>query len=143
MEDIAIHLADEVDDFQVGQAEIKRLSHVQHLRRPIRTTLKTGVSDMRCLSRLHPTAAIAGLPRLAAKQFIAQTEPFKRNWYAGALGFVSPERSEFCVTLRSAQVHGKQLIVYAGAGIVAGSEPQAEWQEIARKSQAMIKLFHT
>lgn len=143
VEDIAIHLADEVDDFQVGQAEIKRLSHVQHLRRPIRTTLKNGVSDMRCLSRLHPTAAIAGLPRLAAKQFIAQTEPFKRNWYAGALGFVSPARSEFCVTLRSAQVHGKQLIIYAGAGIVAGSEPQAEWQEIARKSQAMIKLFHT
>ena len=83
------------------------------------------------------------MPRLAAKQFIAQTEPFKRNWYAGALGFVSPDRREFCVTLRSAQVHGKQLIVYAGAGIVAGSEPQAEWQEIARKSQAMIKLFHT
>ena len=56
---------------------------------------------------------------------------------------MSPERSEFCVTLRSAQVHGNKLIVYAGAGIVAGSEPQAEWQEIARKSQAMIKLFHT
>lgn len=141
VEDISAHLANSVSQIQIGQAEIKRLNHVQHLRRPIQATLNDGVSDMQCLYSLHPTAAIAGLPRMAAKAFIAQTEPFARNWYAGALGFFSPEAGEFCVTLRSAQIADKQLTIYAGAGIVSGSQPEAEWQEIERKSQAIAKLL--
>lgn len=141
VEDISAHLANSVCQIQIGQAEIKRLNHVQHLRRPIQATLNAGVSDMQCLQSLHPTAAIAGLPRMAAKAFIAQAEPFERGWYAGALGFFSPQAGEFCVTLRSAQIHQNQLTLYAGAGIVAGSQPEAEWQEIERKSQAIAKLL--
>lgn len=141
VEDISAHLANSVSQIQIGQAEIKRLNHVQHLRRPIQATLNAGVSDMQCLHSLHPTAAIAGLPRMAAKAFIAKAEPFNRQWYAGALGFFSPAAGEFCVTLRSAQIADKQLTLYAGAGIVAGSQPEAEWQEIERKSQAMAKLL--
>lgn len=141
VDDIAQNLADGITQLEVSAAEIKRLHNVQHLRRQIRATLNAEMNDSDCLARIHPTAAVAGLPRPAAKQFIAQHEPFKRNWYAGTLGFFSPEQAEFSVTLRSAQIEGNNMTLYAGAGIVEESEPMSEWQEIERKSLALAKLL--
>ncbi|MCK3654539.1 isochorismate synthase [Pasteurellaceae bacterium Macca] len=141
VDDICTHLADCAKDIQVGDAQIKRLRNVQHLWRPIHTTLEGYVTDADCLARLHPTAAVAGLPRLSAKQFIAQTEPFSRGWYAGTLGSFCPNNAEFCVTLRSAQLQGQEITLYAGAGIVEESHPDAEWQEIERKALAMKSLW--
>lgn len=140
VDDICDHLADCASDIHVGDAHIKRLRNVQHLRRFIQTTLSESVTDYDCLSRIHPTAAVAGLPRIAAKNFIHQHEPFSRHWYAGTLGYFSPEQAEFCVTLRSALIQQNQMTVYAGAGIVAESDPESEWQEIARKALAMVDL---
>lgn len=140
VDDICDHLADCAGDINVGDAHIKRLRNVQHLRRFIQTTLSENVTDYECLSRIHPTAAVAGLPRIAAKNFIHQHEPFFRHWYAGTLGYFSPEQAEFCVTLRSALIQQNQMTVYAGAGIVAESDPESEWQEIARKALAMVDL---
>lgn len=141
VDDICTHLADCTSDIQVSEAEIKRLSNVQHLRRKIRTMLLETVSDVDCLQRIHPTAAVAGLPRSAAKQFIQEHEGFKRGWYAGALGYIQPEQAEFCVMLRSALIERHRITIYAGAGIVAESDPHSEWQEIGRKSQAMLGLL--
>ena len=141
VDDICSHLADCATDIQVGDAQIKRLHNVQHLRRLIHTTLADNVTDSDCLARIHPTAAVAGLPRADAKQFIAQHEGFKRGWYAGTLGYLSPEQAEFCVTLRSALIQQNQMTVYAGAGIVEGSDPQSEWLEIERKSRGMLVLL--
>lgn len=142
VEDIASHLSDCVTQFNVEQAEIKQLHNVQHLRRQIQATLNDNVLDSDCLTRIHPTAAVAGLPRNVAKQFIAENESFQRGWYAGTLGMMNQAEAEFCVTLRSALIQStaKQITVYAGAGIVAGSEPVSEWNEIERKSQALLKL---
>ncbi|WP_373777005.1 isochorismate synthase MenF [Glaesserella sp.] len=141
VDDICTHLADCAEDIEVGEAEIKRLHNVQHLRRKIRTVLAPQVTDANCLARIHPTAAVAGLPRSAAKQFIRQHEPFERGWYAGALGYFTPQSAEFCVTLRSALIEQNRITVYAGAGIVEESEAESEWAEIERKSLAMASLF--
>lgn len=141
VEDIEEHLNAYVEAFEVHLPEIKRLHNVQHLRRRIEAILKADVLDQDCLRQIHPTAAVAGLPRAKAKQFIAQNEPFKRGWYAGTLGIFNPQEAEFCVTLRSAKIEHNQLTLYAGAGIVKESEPVSEWQEIERKSQALAKLL--
>lgn len=141
VEDIEEHLNAYVEAFEVHLPEIKRLHNVQHLRRRIEATLKADVLDQDCLRQIHPTAAVAGLPRVKAKQFIAQNEPFKRGWYAGTLGIFNPQEAEFCVTLRSAKIEYNQITLYAGAGIVKESEPVSEWQEIERKSKALSKLL--
>lgn len=143
VDDICTHLADCTHDLEVGEVEIKRLRNVQHLRRPIHTTLTDSVSDADCLARIHPTAAVAGLPRAKAKAFIRQHEGFSRGWYAGSLGYFTPNEAEFCVTLRSALIRQNSLTVYAGAGIVAESEALSEWQEIQRKALAISSLIPT
>ena len=141
VEDIEAHLNTYVEAFEVHSPEIKRLHNVQHLRRRIEAILKADVLDQDCLRQIHPTAAIAGLPRAKATQFIAKNEPFKRGWYAGTLGTFNLQEAEFCVTLRSAKIEHNQITLYAGAGIVAESESVSEWQEIERKSQALAKLL--
>jgi menaquinone-specific isochorismate synthase len=124
----------------VTPAEILRLRKVQHLRRNIHGEL-TDPDDAACLQRLQPTAAVAGLPRQAAREFIAEFEPFDREWYAGSAGYLSAEQSEFTVALRSATVKGHHLELYAGAGIVAGSDAAQEWQEIENKAAGLRTLL--
>ncbi|AGI32064.1 TPA: isochorismate synthase [Mannheimia haemolytica] len=141
VDDIENQLKDCVTEFAVSEAKIKRLHNVQHLRRQIQATLKPDTSDSDCLSKIHPTAAVAGLPRQKAKGFITENEPFTRHWYAGTLGVMGNEEAEFCVTLRSALISQNSITLYAGAGIVSGSDPQSEWQEIKRKAQGMAKLL--
>ena len=141
VDDISDHLADCVEQIEISNAEIKRLHNVQHLRRKIEARLKPEISDMDCLERIQPTAAVAGLPRLSAKKFIAETEGFQRGWYAGALGYFSQQKAEFCVALRSAQIQQNRITLYAGAGIVEGSTAQSEWQEIERKGLAITHLL--
>ncbi|SAJ20509.1 menaquinone-specific isochorismate synthase [Enterobacter cloacae] len=84
---------------------------------------------------------MAGLPRQAAREFIAKVEPFDREWYAGSAGYLSRDQSEFCVALRSARVHDAALRLYAGAGIVSGSDPEQEWQEIENKAAGLRSLL--
>ncbi|WGE32830.1 isochorismate synthase [Actinobacillus genomosp. 2] len=141
VDDIYNQLTDCVSQLQISNAEIKRLHNVQHLRRKISAVLKPNITDADCLARIHPTAAVAGLPRQSAKQFIAEYEQFSRCWYAGTLGYLQPDEAEFCVALRSAQIEQNCITLYAGAGIVEESEPQSEWQEIERKSLALAKLL--
>lgn len=120
--------------------EIIRLRKVQHLRRRIHAQLNRA-NDADCLHRLQPTAAVAGLPRNVARQFISENEPFSRGWYAGSAGYLSLKQTEFTVTLRSAWLEERQIHLYAGAGIVAGSDAEQEWQEINNKSAGLHTLL--
>ncbi|WP_210416975.1 isochorismate synthase MenF [Brenneria corticis] len=120
--------------------EIVRLRKVQHLRRAIRAELKAA-SDAACLHALQPTAAVAGIPRGVARGFIAEHERFERGWYAGSAGYLSRRQAEFCVALRSAEISDTILTLYAGAGIVAGSDPQQEWQELENKAAGLKSLL--
>lgn len=117
--------------------EVVRLAHVQHLSTPIRAQLKDGVDDGTILARLHPTPAVCGLPVSEARAFISAHEGSSRGMYAGAMGIVSAAESEFAVGIRSALVDGDMLLAFAGAGIVPGSEADAEWLETARKLESI------
>lgn len=88
---------------------------------------------------LHPTPAVCGAPRHLAHALIGELEPFEREFYAGTLGWVDAQGDgEWIVTLRCAQLDGQQLRLYAGAGIVADSDPQAEVQETGAKLRTML-----
>lgn len=140
VEDICQRLQHHTQALEVLPAQIVRLRKVQHLRRCIWTELKTA-DDEQCLRLLQPTAAVAGLPRDPARAFIQRKEPFEREWYAGSAGYLSPEQSEFCVTLRCARVSDTAVRLYAGAGIVSGSVPEEEWQEIENKAAGLRTLL--
>lgn len=83
------------------------------------------------------------MPRQVALNFITRHELFTRGWYAGSAGYLSLAQSEFCVSLRSAKVENHTLRLYAGAGIVSGSDPEQEWQEIENKAAGLRSLLLT
>ncbi|MGQ0287072.1 isochorismate synthase [Pasteurellaceae bacterium 22721_9_1] len=141
VKDICDNLANYVEDIHVAPVEVKRLRRVQHLRRAIQGQLKSDFSDVACLTAIHPTAAVSGLPQQSAVQFLQKTENFDRSWYAGTLGVMSQLQSEFCVTIRSAFIEQNKIRVFAGAGIVAGSVPLLEWNEIERKASGLVSLL--
>lgn len=140
VEDICQRLQHHARTLEVLPAQVVRLRKVQHLRRCIWTELKQPDDEL-CLNLLQPTAAVAGLPRQPAREFIQRNEPFDREWYAGSAGYLSREQSEFCVALRSARVRDAALRLYAGAGIVRGSDPEQEWQEIENKAAGLRSLL--
>ncbi|MFC3394855.1 isochorismate synthase MenF [Brenneria rubrifaciens] len=140
VDDICQRLRQSALSLDVRPAEVVRLRKVQHLRRIIQATLRKQ-SDAACLEDLQPTAAVAGLPRPPARHFIAENEPFARGWYAGSAGYLSRCQSEFCVALRSAEISDHILSLYAGAGIVAGSDPEQEWQELESKAAGLRSLL--
>lgn len=143
VDNIAQSLAPFVENFQVDPLTLKRLRHVQHLRRFIRATL-CEANDAPCLHYMHPTAAVAGLPKADAMVFLQNKEENSgvvRGWYAGTLGVMSAQESEFCVAIRSASIDQKGIHIFAGAGIVSGSTPESEWQEIERKATGLLSLL--
>ncbi len=117
---------------------LRRLANVQHLHTPIRAPLPAGVRLLDVLAQLHPTPAVGGTPREAAVPRIRALEAFPRGLYAGALGWLDARgNGEFCVGLRSALIDGTRTRLYAGAGIVAGSDPAREYAETELKIRAM------
>jgi isochorismate synthase EntC len=91
--------------------------------------------------RLHPTPAVGGEPRDRALQAIGQLETLDRGWYAGPVGWMdAAEDGEFCVALRSALLRDRTAHLFAGAGIVADSRPDAELAETELKLGALLPL---
>ena len=124
--------------------QLLQLLHVQHLHTSISATLhhQQSVQPLDILAKLHPTPAVAGVPRQAACKFIRQHETFERGLYAAPLGWIDTEgNSEFIVGIRSALIDGCKARLYAGAGIVAGSEPKKELAEIKLKLQTLLNAL--
>ena len=143
VKDICDNLQEFVSHIQVGDVELKQLRRVQHLRRCIQAELKLSFADAACLHAIHPTAAVSGLPQQNALAFLQKTENFDRTWYAGTLGMMTQSHGEFCVTIRCAFIEQNNIRIFAGAGIVAGSIPLLEWQEIERKASGLVTLLGT
>lgn len=124
------------------QPRLLALANVQHLHTPISAVLPERVHILDLLARLHPTPAVGGTPREAAVAAIPQLEPFARGLYAGTCGWVDHRGGgEFFVGLRSALVDGCTATAYAGAGIVAGSDPEKEFAETELKFKALIEAL--
>ena len=95
----------------------------------------------RSLSKLHPTPAVGGFPKYQALELIQQIEPFERGWYAAPVGWVGYDQAEFAVAIRSGLIDRNQLLLFAGAGIVRGSQSEEEWAEIETKICHFTDLF--
>lgn len=118
--------------------ELLTLPNVQHLRTPITAEMGEGQHILDVVTELHPTPAVGGVPREKAVPDIAELEPFARGLYAGVLGYFDHRGDgEFCVGLRAGLVDGVKARLFAGAGIVAGSDPDKEWRETELKISAL------
>ncbi len=123
---------------------LRRLANVQHLHTPLRAVLPERVRLLDVVARLHPTPAVGGTPRAAAVARIPELEGFSRGLYAGALGWLdSRGGGEFFVGLRSALVDGTTAQFHAGAGIVAGSDPEKEFAETELKFRAIQEALES
>lgn len=120
---------------------VMQLQNVQHLCVPINAQLNSNISDATLLHKLHPTPAVGGTPKLPALQFINDNEPYLRGWYAGAVGYISQNKSDFSVAIRSALITGNKIKLFAGAGIVTGSIAEQEWQELDNKIHTILNII--
>ncbi len=110
-----------------------KLAQGRHLRSSVDGVVAEGVDAVDLLQALHPTPAVGGHPHEEALDVIRHLEPFDRGWYAGPVGWIADGGAEFAVAIRSALCQDSTLDVYSGAGIVCGSDPDLEWQEIEQK----------
>ena len=132
-----------VQDLRVDQhASVLKLARKQHLVSRVEGRLHDGVSDGQLIERLHPTPAVGGYPTENALGEIDRLESFDRGWYAAPVGWVSQEAAEFAVAIRSGLVVDRRLSVYSGAGIVPGSVPEEEWDEIEHKIGDFLQVLH-
>lgn len=122
-----------------SRPELMQLSNAQHLWSPIRARVAPDLDVLDLAALLHPTPATNGQPRRAAQDWLRAREPFVRGWYTGAAGIVEPDlNGELWVLLRCARIRDNRAELYAGAGVVAGSDPALEWEETEAKLGAML-----
>ncbi|HEX2392868.1 MAG TPA: isochorismate synthase [Solirubrobacterales bacterium] len=124
------------------EPEIVKVANIQHLATPVIAQLAEPRSAIELAGLLHPTPAVGGEPWPAAAAAIADLEEMDRGWYAAPVGWMdATEDGEFCVALRSALLRDRQAHLYAGVGVVAGSDPEAELAETEVKLQALLPFL--
>lgn len=115
-----------------------RLANVQHLASRARARLRPGASTLDVVAAMHPTAAVGGTPTTAAMELIGDLEGMDRGRYAGPVGWIDGSgNGEWAIALRCAHVRGPRARLFAGCGIVAGSDPDAEVAEADAKLRVM------
>ncbi|MGH3297896.1 MAG: isochorismate synthase [Trebonia sp.] len=118
--------------------ELIRLPNVQHLGTRVRGTLAAARSALALVAAVHPTAAVGGTPTDAAVEVIRELESMDRERYAGPVGWIDADgNGEWGIALRCAQLDGNRARLFAGCGIVAGSDPSAELAETESKFRPM------
>lgn len=124
------------------EPEIVKIANIQHLATPVVAQLAESHSAVELAGMLHPTPAVGGEPWPAAAAAIEDLEWMDRGWYAGPVGWMDgTEDGEFCVALRSALLRDREARLYAGVGVVAGSDPAAELAETEVKLDALLPLL--
>jgi isochorismate synthase len=119
--------------------EVVGAGDVLHLRTPVTATLRPGRGLLDVVAALHPTPAVCGVPQDDALRLLARRERLARGWYAGGVGWVDAAGDgEIVVPLRCALLRGRQATLFAGAGIVAGSDPDAELEETRLKLRPLL-----
>ena len=119
---------------------IERYSHVMHIVSNVEGKLKPGLNAMDVLRATFPAGTVSGAPKVRAMEIIDELEPTKRGIYAGAVGYVGFNGDmDVAIAIRTAVVKDKMLYVQAGAGIVADSVPDNEWEETRNKARAVIR----
>jgi menaquinone-specific isochorismate synthase len=132
-----------VTELQVApQPNLYRLSNIQHLQTVVQGKLANPCGVLPVVEALHPTPAMGGSPRVVALRLIKENEPFSRGWYAAPVGWLDAQGNGcFAVAIRSAVSVGHEAYLFAGAGIVADSDPLKEWHETGLKFRPMLEAL--
>jgi anthranilate synthase component 1 len=119
---------------------IERYSHVMHLVSEVRGRLRPELDAVAALSACFPAGTVSGAPKVRAMEIIDELEPVRRGPYAGAVGYVGwgARTLDTAITIRTCVIRGERAWVQAGAGIVADSDPLAEWRETEAKARAVL-----
>lgn len=127
-----------VEDYQ----KILKFSHVSHIASTVNGTLKQGLDQLDAISAVLPAGTLSGAPKIRACEIINELEGHKRGIYGGAIGYIDfAGNMDMCIAIRMAVCKNKKIYVQAGAGIVADSVPENEYNECISKSKAMIKAI--
>jgi menaquinone-specific isochorismate synthase len=127
---------------QRGTPRVVQARSIQHLETPVTAELAESGSVLNLVERLHPTPAVGGYPRTPALEIISRLESIDRGWYAGPFGWTDLAGSgEFAVAIRSALISGRIASAFAGCGIVADSDPDAELEETRLKLRPMLSAL--
>ena len=118
---------------------IERYSHVMHIVSNVTGRLRPGLDALDALAAAFPTGTLTGAPKVRAMEIIDELEPVKRGIYGGAVGYLSWDGNmDMAIAIRTAVIKDGQVHVQAGAGVVADSKPEAEWDETMSKARALM-----
>lgn len=121
---------------------LERYSHVMHLVSVVEGQLAEGRDRLDALVSCFPAGTVSGAPKVRAMQIINELEPDRRGLYAGAVGYLDfAGNLDFCIAIRSILMEGGKAYIQAGAGIVADSNPTAEYEETKDKARAMLRAL--
>jgi anthranilate synthase component I len=122
--------------------KIEKYSHVQHMVTSLKATLRSDLDCFDALMACFPAGTVSGAPKVSAMKIICELEPSPRGVYAGAVGYVDYAGNlDTCIAIRTIQISGSVASVQAGAGIVADSVPEKEYQETLNKAKALIQAI--
>ncbi len=125
-----------------GFMEIERYSHVMHIVSTVTGRLKPGQTSFDALRACFPAGTVSGAPKVRAMEIIEELEPTRRGVYAGAIGYFGfTGNMDTCITIRTILVHEGMTYVQAGAGIVADSQPEREYDETINKAKALLETL--
>ena len=130
-----------IGSVQVNQLmTVERYSHVMHLVSDIQSQLAEGKDAFDVLRATFPAGTLTGAPKVRAMEIIAELEPSRRGPYGGAVGYFSyGGNMDFCITIRTMLLRDGKIFLQAGAGIVADSDPEAEYRETLNKAEGMVQ----
>jgi anthranilate synthase component 1 len=121
---------------------IERYSHVMHLVSTVEGRLDEARDRLDALVACFPAGTVSGAPKLRAMELVAEIEPTRRDIYAGAVGYLDCAGNlDFCIAIRTITIAGGRATVQAGAGIVADSNPAAEYEETKDKARALLQAI--
>jgi len=119
---------------------VERYSHVMHIVSNVVGELNEGMTAIDLLRATFPAGTVSGAPKIRAMEIIDELEPVKRGVYSGAVGYLSWNGNmDTAIAIRTAVIQGGTLHIQAGAGIVADSQPQLEWEETMNKARAVFR----
>ncbi|NNK51416.1 MAG: anthranilate synthase component I [Xanthomonadales bacterium] len=123
---------------------IERYSHVMHIVSQVDGELAEGLSSADAIRSSFPAGTLSGAPKIRAMEIINELEPVRRNVYAGAVGYINwHDDTDLAIAIRTAVIKDGYLHVQAGAGIVADSDPEKEWEETMNKGRALIAAVNS
>jgi len=128
-------------DIATTQPETKYAGPVKHLFSAVTGSIHSDALPLTLAKMLHPTPAIGGYPLKKAVAYIAENEGYNRRFYSGFFGFADADNCSLWVNLRCMQIFENRVVLYAGGGITASSQPEKEWEETQRKLQTLLRVI--